>query len=439
MSKVKHYTALDIGTEKITTVIVGVNQHDGEMRVMGVGSVPSRGIKKSQVVHLEHAVNAIEESVDAAERMAGTSPREVFVSVGGVQIESQNSKGMVAVSSPNDEIQQSDVARVLEAARAVSLPSTREILHVIPQEFRVDTQEGIRDPVGMSGVRLEVEAHVVTGATAALKTIEKCLAEVGLHASSFVFSGLASAHAVLTDTEKELGVACLDIGAGTSSLAVYVEGALKHTCVIPVGALYITKDVTAGLQVSLDSGEKIKKALSSEPYMEFRALPGETKEAARQRRKQMDVFTTDDLGLSENVPALSRRLIVEGLVFPRLHEIFGLVGKELKSMDLLDKLPAGIVLTGGGALTVGAVEVCKKSLDLPARIGKPSGLKGLMDELEQPMFATVIGLFRASLSGEDAKEVVVKPAASSSLPAFSFGTLSKLPRMIVQAIRSLLP
>lgn len=439
MAKVKHYTGIDIGTEKISTVIVGVNQHDGEMRVMGVSSVPSRGIKKSQVVHLEHAIHAIEESVDSAERMAGASAREVIVSVGGVQIESQNSKGMVAVSSASEEIQQSDVARVLEAARAVSIPSTREILHVIPQEFRVDTQEGIRDPVGMSGVRLEVEAHVITGASAALKTIEKCLAEVGLRSSAFVFSGLASAHAVLTDTEKELGVACLDVGAGTCALTVYVEGALRHSAVIPVGALHITKDVTAGLQVSLDSGEKIKKGLSAEPYAEFKPLPGESREATRERRKRQDVFSTEGLDLQEPVPALSRRATIEGLIFPRLEELFDLVHKELKSKNLLEQLPAGIVLTGGGALTVGMVDMCKKCLNVPARIGKPSGLRGLMDELDHPAFATVTGLIKATLSGEDAKEVVVRSAETSSMSGFSLSALTKLPRMVLQAIRSLLP
>ena len=440
MSKVKHYTALDIGTNKICTVIVAVNQQDGEMRVLGVGSVPSKGLRKSQIIDLEEAVEKIDESVTIAERMAGVINKDVFVSVGGAQIQSQNSEGMAAITSPNDEITSADVKRALDGTKAVSMPSTREVLHVIPQEFRVDTQEGIRDPVGMSGVRLEAEAHIITGATAALKTIEKCLSAVGLSPASFVFSGLASAYAVLTDTEKELGVVCVDIGAGTTSLSVYLEGALRHTAVLPVGALHITKDLAAGLIVSLESAEKLKRALSEAKYTEFRAHAGETKESARERRKKEDVFSTEGLQLDEDLPPLSKRATIEGLIFPRLEQIFELIKKELKDHDLLgNKLPAGIVLTGGGALTAGVVDVCKKTLDMPARVGKPSGMKGLSEDLENPVYATVTGLIRACLSGDDAKEIEPRQSSNIRMPTLSFSSITQLPQHILQAIRSLLP
>ncbi|PWU23970.1 cell division protein FtsA, partial [Candidatus Cerribacteria bacterium 'Amazon FNV 2010 28 9'] len=246
MSRQQVISAIDIGTEKICTIIAARDGETGALQVVGIASVPSTGMKKSQVVDLEDVIAAITKSVDSAERMAGFSISNAYVSISGSHIASQNSKGVVAVANPDAEITSDDVRRVIEAARAISLPSAREVIHVIPREFKVDSQDGIKDPIGMSGVRLEAEAHIVTGSATALRNVAKCVSEVGVNISSFVFAGLASSHAVLSETEKELGVVVLDIGAGTTAMAAFVEGALTYSCVLPIGARHITQDIALG-------------------------------------------------------------------------------------------------------------------------------------------------------------------------------------------------
>ena len=222
-------SALDIGTDKVVTLIADVSEGKQSIRVLGVAAASSKGLRKSQIVDLNSAVEAITESVDSAERMAGVNIQQVYVSVGGSTIQSQNSKGVVAVAQPNQEITGEDVARVIDAAKAVSLPTGKEIIHIVPKNFRVDSQEGIRDPIGMSGIRLEAEAHIVTASSVVLKNIEKCVNEMGVTVKEFVFSGLASSYSVLTETERELGVVVVDIGAGSTSLAAYVEGSLEYS------------------------------------------------------------------------------------------------------------------------------------------------------------------------------------------------------------------
>ena len=240
MKKVTQFSAIDLGSSKITTVIATKGEEDSTIRVVGVASVTSKGIRKSQVVDIEDALDAATESVEMAERMAGFSLRDAIVSISGIHIESQNSKGLVAVQNPDAEITQDDVLRVVEAAKAIPLPTAREILHVIPRFFLVDNQEGIKDPVGMSGVRLEASAHLITGSSVNIKNLSKVMSEIGVDTKAINFSGLASAESALTDTEKELGVILLDIGGGTTSICAYVEGALSHSAVIPVGAKNIT-------------------------------------------------------------------------------------------------------------------------------------------------------------------------------------------------------
>lgn len=392
MAKQRVVSAIDIGTAKICTLIAVIDEGE-ELRVVGASSVQSQGINKSQIVDLEKTTAALTESVDAAERMAGFSISQAFVSIGGTHIESQNSKGVVAVANPNGDITHEDVERVIEAARAVSLPSSREILHVIPTSYKVDSQEGIKDPVGMSGVRLEANAHIITGSSTVLKNIRKCIEHLGVQVAGFVFSGLASAQAVLSETEKELGVVLADVGAGSTTLCAFVEGALVYSGVVPVSATHITKDIALGSRVSIPAAERVKLALAHVGNTQSSArLPNESREDARKRKKHEDQLDLHQLGIAEETRYLSRQTLLEGIMMPREKEIFELIAKELKEQKLLSEIPAGIVLTGGGAETVGMTEAARKVLNLAARIGRPQGLRGLIDEIETPMYAASTGL-----------------------------------------------
>jgi len=376
MPKSQLISAIDIGTTKITTVIASLSLDQEKINVIGVATEPAKGLRKSQIVDIDETIESITQSVEAAERMAGYSIASALVSVSGTHIESLNSKGVVAVAEPEGEIDEQDVARVIEAARAVSLPSAREILHVIPRDFKVDSQDGVKDPVGMSGVRLEAEAHLVSGSSTAMRNLGKCVAEIGVEVESLVFSGLASAEAVLTPTEKELGVILIDLGGGSASIAVFVDGALSYSSVLPVGAKNITNDLAIGLRVSLEAAEKIKLALS----------------ALNETEPDSDELDVKKLNLNEEVGKLSRKTLVEGIIRPRLNEIFTLVGEELKKSGFGGSTPAGVVVTGGGALTVGLATACKRCLSLPVRLGYPKGLSGLVDEIKSPAYSAAWGL-----------------------------------------------
>lgn len=381
MQKGKMIAAIDVGTEKVTTIIASENVETKKINVMGVAATPSSGIRKSQIVDIEEATEAITGSVEAAERMAGYSITQAVVSIGGAHIASQNSKGVVAVSDPEGEIINEDVERVIEAARAVSLPSAREIIHVIPMNYTVDSQEGIKDPVGMSGVRLEAEAHLITGSSTALRNVTKCVNEIGADVTSMVFSGLASAESSLTDTEKELGVVLVDIGAGTTSVVAFVEGNLTHSSVLPIGARNITNDLAIGMRISSESAEKIKRLLSK----------GKAKQGEEGEKKEDEVYL-EKLTLKEDIKSVSRKTLVEGIIKPRLHEIFAMIGIELKKSGVAGQTPAGLVLTGGGAETVGISDAAKRSLSMPTRIGIPKRLSGLVEEIQSPAYAVACGL-----------------------------------------------
>jgi cell division protein FtsA len=347
--------------------------------------VSSKGIKKSQVVDIEEAIGAITESVEAAERMAGLSVNQVNVSVGGSQIKSRNSRGVVAVSQPEGEITQEDVKRVVEAAKAVSLSSAEEIIHVLPRQFKVDSQDGIKDPTGMTGVRLETEAHLVTGSATAIKNLTKCLEELGIKVNSTVFSGLASSESVLTATEKELGVVLVDIGGGTTSIAVWIDGALSHSAVLPIGAKNITNDLAIGMRQSLDVAEKVKVELSKKTKKPVTPVKLE-------RPKAEDEIDLAELWVSEESATYSRKTLIDGIIRPRLIEIFTMVGMELKESGFGGQTPAGVVLTGGGAKTVEIESICKRTLSLPARVGVPAALTGLIDDIQDSAYAVLEGL-----------------------------------------------
>jgi len=302
MTKNQIISAIDIGTTKITTLIATLGVETDKVSVIGVATEPAKGLRKSQIVDIDETIESITQSVESAERMAGYTISSSLVSISGAHIESLNSKGVVAVAEPEGEISGNDVLRVIEAARAVSLPSSREILHVIPRDFKVDSQEGVKDPVGMSGVRLEAEAHIITSASTAMRNINKCVSEIGVEVDSLVFSGLASAEAVLTPTEKELGVVLVDLGGGSTSVAVFVEGALSFSSVLPVGAKNITNDLAIGLRVSLETAEKIKLALSK---------------IDKNEAEDNDELDFKKLNLNEDVGKLSKKTLIEGIIRPR--------------------------------------------------------------------------------------------------------------------------
>jgi len=376
---------VDIGSSKVAAVIG--RMEDDTINILGVSEVASRGIKKGQIVNIDEAANVINASLDSAERMAGLSAERAFVSISGTNIEGENSKGVVAVSNPEGEITEYDVERVLEAAGAVSLPSTREIIHVVPKTFTVDGEGGIKDPVGMSGVRLEVDTHVITANNATIKNIERILTqEAGVEVQALVFAGLASALATITDTEKELGVVLVDIGAGVTNIAVYVDGSLSYTSVIPIGARHITNDLAIGLRVSLESAEKIKLYLS------------ENKRKMRDvsRPREEDELDLNNLHITEDIKKVSRKTLTDGIIRPRLNELFTMIAIEIKKSGFATQTPAGIVITGGGANTVGAEEAAKRMLSMPVRVGYPTNITGLIDDVETPSFSTAVGLLRSS-------------------------------------------
>ncbi len=430
MKKITQISVVDLGSSKITCVIATKGEDDTSLRVVGVSSVASRGIRKSQIVDIEDAIEAVTETVESAERMAGLSIKDVSISVSGIHIESQNSKGLVAVQDQGGEITSDDVSRVVEAAKAVPLPTAREILHVIPRFFLVDNQEGIKDPVGMSGVRLEAEAHLITGSTVNLKNLSRVMSEIGVDTKSVIFAGLASSVATLTDTEKELGAIVIDLGGGTTSLCVYVDGALSHSAVIPVGAKNITNDIAIGLRVSLDSAEVIKRNLEPDEHINKVLDPKNISS-----KKQADEIDLHKLGLKDAPRKISRKAVVEGIVRPRLNEIFELIKTELIKAGMGGKTPAGLVLTGGGSLTYGVTETARKILNMQARIATPSGLTGLVDEIKTPEYATVAGLLMLSNKEENSQS-----KSSFKLPKFG----GKLPssnsfKKVVDFIKSFLP
>jgi len=406
MTKAKVYCGLDVGSSKVTCLIATKSDLDSSLRVVGVASVPSKGVRKSQIVDIEETIDAATSAVEMAERMAGFSIKSASVSISGIHIESQNSKGLVAVQNPDGEIGRSDVARVVEAAKAVPLENSREILHVIPRFYLVDNQDGIRDPVGMSGVRLEAEAHLVTGSSVNTKNLTKVMSEIGLDSESVTFSGYASSVATVTDTERELGVVSIDIGGGTTSVCVYVDGALSHSAVIPVGAKNITNDIAIGLRVSLDTAEAIKRNLEPDGVASKVLDPKNP-----QSKKQADEIDLHKLGLKDAPRKISRKAVVEGIIRPRMNELFELIKGELIKASVGGKTPAGIVLTGGGALTYLITESAKRILGMQARVASPTGLTGLVDEVTTPEFSTVTGLILLS-----SKESFDQSSPSFSMP-----------------------
>ncbi|MEN9328735.1 MAG: hypothetical protein RI947_1543 [Candidatus Parcubacteria bacterium] len=384
---------IDIGSSKVATVVGIESPEQEETRIIGFNTTKSKGVKKGLIVDIDQVTQAVEESVEKAERMAGHKINKAFVSVGGPHIASLNSHGVVAVSNPQAEIVEADVERVIDAARAISLSSTRQIIEVSPREFSVDGQSGIKNPIGMSGVRLEIDTHIITASATNLKNIDRCSADLGIANAGFIFSGLASAEAVLTDTEKDLGAALVDIGGGKIDIALYIEGALSHSASIPLGAKHITNDIAVGLRVSLESAEKIKLFLSK--HMKV------TKDAAK--KKMQEQLSLKDLDIPETLQDVTLKTILDGIIAPRIEEMYSLIGEEIEKSGFAKQIPSGLIITGGGSLTVGMVEMGRKVIGLPIRIGTPQKATGLVDEILDPQYAATIGLilYGKKLSGEE--------------------------------------
>jgi cell division protein FtsA len=416
MPKEKIIASIDVGSSKISTIIAALVEN--RISVIGVsGNVPSKGIKKGNVVDIDEAVQAISFSLERAERMAGVSVSSAFVTVNGSHIETLNSHGVVAVSHQGAEISNDDVGRVTEAAQAVSLPNSREIIHVIPRDFIVDSQDGIKDPVGMSGIRLEVETNIIHGSSTAMKNLAKCVEQVNVGIEDMVYVGVAAAEAVLTDTEKELGTLLVDIGGGTTSLIAFIDGSPVYSDVLPIGGKHITSDLAIGLRAHMEASENIKIRLSEE----------KTRFSSFDKEQEED-FHVSEYGLDmDTVP----RKLLYGIIDARLNEIFSLIALEIKRADLQGKLPAGVVVTGGAAMTAGVERVAKQILRTPVRVGYPKGVTGLIDEIENPAFAATVGQL---IYGS-------KLIRSGSILSFDVGKgkISNILSSLLEKIKSFLP
>ena len=363
---------LDIGTTKIAVIVAQLSE-EGSVDIIGIGSHPSRGLRKGVVINIEATIESIKRAVQEAELMAGCEITEVYAGIAGSHIKGLNSHGIVAVK--NKEVAPRDVERVIDAARAIAIPLDQEVLHILPQEYIVDQQDGIREPIGMSGVRLEAKVHIVTGAVSSAQNIVKSANRVGLHVSDIVLEPIASAEAVLSPEEKELGVALIDIGGGTTDITVFHEGAVKHTSVLAIGGAHLTNDIAAGLRTPSVSAEKIKRRYGC---------------ALVRSVGSSETIEVSSTGGRE--PRIMPRRVLAEIIEPRLEEIFSLVNRELILSGLDEFLTAGIVLTGGTVLLDGSVELGEQVFNLPVRVGYPTQVGGLKDVVHSPAYATGVGL-----------------------------------------------
>ncbi|HET9471252.1 MAG TPA: cell division protein FtsA [Usitatibacter sp.] len=369
--------ALDIGTSKIVTLVAEITPED-TLNLIGMGSHPSRGLKKGVVVNIESTVNAIQRSLEEAELMADAKIKEVITGIAGSHIKSFNSHGMVAIK--DKEVSQYDIDRVIETARAVNIPMEQQVLHILEQEFIIDGQGGVRQPLGMSGMRLEVKVHIVTGAVSAAQNIMKCVRRCGLEVRDLMLQPLASADAVLLEDERDLGVCLVDIGGGTTDMAVFTDGAIKHTSVIPIAGDQITNDIAMALRTPTKDAEELKIAHG----VALRQLASST--------DMIDVPGVGDRGPRE----LSRQTLAE-VIEPRVEELYSLIQRELRSSGLEELLSSGIVITGGSALMKGMVELGEEVFHMPVRVGLPNYTGALAEVVRNPRYSTGMGLLMAGL------------------------------------------
>ncbi|ACL71866.1 cell division protein FtsA [Thioalkalivibrio sulfidiphilus] len=363
---------LDIGTSKVEAIVGEINE-DGQIEIVGIGSHPSRGLKKGVVVNIESTVQSIQRAVEEAELMAGCQIHSVFTGIAGSHVKSLNSTGVVAIK--DKEVTSADVDRVIDAARAVAIPADQRILHILPQEFIIDEQEGIREPVGMSGVRLEAKVHLVTGAVSAAQNIVKCVRRCGLEVDDIILEQMASSHAVLTEDEKELGVCLVDIGGGTTDIAVFTDGAIRHTAVIPIAGDQVTNDIAVALRTPTQYAEDIKIKYAC---------------ALRQLANPDDTIEVPSVG--DRAPKRLSRQTLAGVVEPRYEELLSLVQAELRRSGCEELVAAGVVLTGGSSKMEGVIDLAEEVFHMPVRLGLPQHVSGLVDVVRNPIHATGVGL-----------------------------------------------
>jgi cell division protein FtsA len=398
-----HVVGLDIGTTKVS-VLIAEPSESGPLSVIGVGTCPSRGMRKGVVVNLDACVSSIKQAVEEAELMAGCSVDRAFVGIAGPHVRGLNSRGVVAISGRDHEVSRDDVQRVLEAAGAVNIPPGRDIFHVLPQEFSVDGHGGIHDPVGMTGAKLEADVHIVTASVTAAQNLVNGVNRAGVEVEAVVLEQLAAADAVLTPDEKEMGVALVDIGGGTTSLVIYEHGTIRHIAVLPTGGEHVTSDIAVGLRTPIPEAERIKKQhgcalaalVDAEDTLEVPSVGG--------RKSRV----------------LSRQILCE-IIQPRIEEIFGLITEEFVRSGFERAIHAGVVLTGGGSMLEGIADIAEDALDVPVRRGEPSDMGGLADAIATPQFSTVVGLAQYG-----SRERRVAPARTT--PPFFIARMSDMVR-----------
>ncbi|MCR4395353.1 MAG: cell division protein FtsA [Candidatus Saccharicenans sp.] len=375
MARNNYLVGLDIGTKK-TVAIIGEITEEQKVEIIGIGVAESKGIRKGVVVNLDLTIAAIKRAQEEAELMAGVEIESAYVGISGSHIKSFNSRGVVAVSGKNREISREDIRRVIDQARALSIPPDREIIHIIPQEFIVDEQDGIKDPLGMSGIKLEVNVHIVTSAITSIQNLKNCLERAGIGIQEIVLNQIATSYSVLTHDERELGVGLIDIGAGTTEVAIFERGALWYTSTIPLGGDNFTNDIAVGLRTPIPEAEKIKKKYGCV------ALPV---------TEEQDTIEVPTVGKGRKSRVMSRQILAD-IIQPRAEEIFRLVDSDIKRMGYEKSLNSGLVLTGGTALLDGLEEVAEEIFDLPVRRGDPNYIGGLIDRVGTPDYATAVGL-----------------------------------------------
>lgn len=366
---------LDIGTSKVVAIVGEVSPDGDEVEIIGIGQHPSRGLKKGVVVNIDSTTHSIQRAVEEAELMSGCEINSVYTGIAGSHIRSMNSHGIVAIR--DNEVTPDDIDRVIDAARAVAIPADQKIIHILPQEFLIDSQEGIREPIGMAGVRLEAKVHLVTGAASAAQNIIKCVRLCGLEVDDMILEQLASSAAVLTEDEKDLGICLVDIGGGTTDIAIFTEGAIRHTAVIPIAGDQVTNDIAVALRTPSQYAEEIKIKYAC---------------ALTQLANAEEMIEVPSVGARP--PRLLARQTLADVVEPRYEELFNLIQAVLRRSGYEDLIAAGIVLTGGSAKMDGVIELAEEVFSMPVRVGYPKHVTGLIDVVRNPIHATGVGLLR---------------------------------------------
>ena len=389
---------LDIGTSKVVAIVGEINENN-QIEVIGIGTHPSRGLKKGVVVNIESSVHSIQKAVEEAELMAGCDIHSVYAGIAGSHIRSLNSHGIVAIQEK--EVSSNDIDRVIDAERAVAIPTDQRILHILPQEFLIDSQEGILDPIGMSGIRMEAKVHMVTGAESAAQNITKCIQKCGLEVDDIVLEQLASSYAVLTEDEKELGSCLVDIGGGTTDIAVFQGGAIQHTAVIPIAGDQVTNDIAVSMRTPTHYAEDIKIKYAC--ALSQLANPDETIEVP---------------SVGDRPPRRLARQTLAEIVEPRFEELFSLIRNELRRSGFEESIPAGIVITGGSSKMEGAVELAEEVFHIPVRLGSPQYVEGLSDVVRNPIHATGVGLLifgRDSMDRRNYNSISIKNSLNDKI------------------------